>query len=88
MIALHICGPNDANGNPQRAYALLDEDDGCANVIAVVDEGYEGERAIVRRYPSATSANLLSTRINVSAAEYRRWLALDPNFARTQPTED
>ena len=39
---LHLCAKNDYNGNPQRAYVLIDED----GPVAVWDEGYYGSDAV------------------------------------------
>lgn len=69
MLAIHICAPNDANGNPQRLFAVLSGDE----VIDVVDEGYLGEQALRE---AGHTCLVVNTRINVSAGEYRRWLEL------------
>jgi hypothetical protein len=41
-MILHLCAKNDYNGNPQRAYVLIDED----GPVAVWDEGYYGCDAV------------------------------------------
>lgn len=74
MIALHLCAPNDANGNPQRCFAILNSEGG---IFRVLDEGYAGEAlldGIRGNFQLFTAAH----RINVSADEYKRWLSLDP----------
>jgi hypothetical protein len=35
----HYCANNDVNGNPQRLYALIDDNE---DILAVWDEGYLG----------------------------------------------
>jgi hypothetical protein len=73
MIAVHICAPNDVNGNPQRCFAVLDEH---SEIAAVVDEGYEGEAAL---RSLGYEVELCQHRIEVSEAEYMRWLRIsDP----------
>jgi hypothetical protein len=41
-MILHYCAKNDANGNPQRAYVLMNEE----GPVAVWDEGYYGYDAV------------------------------------------
>lgn len=85
MIAIHICAPNDANGNPQRAYAVLHGDE----VIAVIDEGYDGEQAVARDFPRAAGVvQFVPERINVSPEEYRRWLSFADDDGNPLTKED
>lgn len=74
MIAIHICAPNDENGNPQRCYAILHSEGG---IVRVLDEGYEEEQ-VLTDFNRAFQLFVVMHRINVSVEEYRRWLALDP----------
>lgn len=74
-VAVHICAPNDVNGNPQRLYAVLQGED----VLNVVEEGYEGEaclRTLRARLESTHYVTVAPHRINVDVAEYRRWLGI------------
>lgn len=75
MIAIHICAPNDENGNPQRCYAVVStRPESNGTVLAVVDEGYEGEHAL--QQAGWERCGVAHERINVSVEEYRRWLTL------------
>lgn len=66
---IYLAAPNDANGNPRRAWFLLN-DFGC--VTEVFKEGYSGSAAVPDKF---TDARLSAPRINVSFKEYKSWLA-------------
>lgn len=61
---LHLCAPNDRNGNPRRAYVVLFDD----GVHAFFDEGYQGRSALPRDY-----ADNVTWELRVSPGELRRW---------------
>lgn len=61
---LHLCAPNDRNGNPRRAFVVLFDD----GVHAYFDEGYAGAAALPADYRPCVSWT-----VNVSAGELRRW---------------
>jgi len=65
-VGVHLCAPNDRNGNPQRAYMVL-ADDGCHWVY---DEGYHGIHAVPEHHRERIAGRW--TRISISRAEYRR----------------
>lgn len=74
-VAVHICAPNDVNGNPQRCFAVLQGED----VLAVIDEGYEGEGALRGLRASLRASHYIPVsphRVNVSVTEYKRWLTI------------
>jgi hypothetical protein len=58
MIAIKLSTTNDANGNPRRCYVVLHDGvrfgvpTGYPGIEAVIDEGYEGIRALRDAYPS------------------------------------
>jgi len=65
---LHLCAPNDRNGNPQRAYMVF-ADDGCHWLY---EEGYIGSHAVPEHHRERIAGRW--TRINITQAEYRRIL--------------
>lgn len=67
MISLHICAPNDNNGNPRRCFVVIDD---AGNVVEAIDEGYDGQSAVTDKYPDAK----LGPKIEVTPSEYRSWL--------------
>jgi hypothetical protein len=67
---IHICAPNDRNGNPQRCYLVLDSEN--SNVIAY-DIGYRGTDCLPDD-KAIQNAVYYANRVNVSPAEYRRIL--------------
>jgi len=73
-FVMHICAPNDRNGNPRRCFAVFvhSERIGGPRLVEVSDEGYDGHRAISEDY--RTWALVHSMRVNVTAKEYKSWL--------------
>jgi hypothetical protein len=78
----HLCAPSDVNGNPRRVFVVQDVRNGF---VEAVDEGYEGETAVTKRYPwfNHQAAERMGverayiTRVDVPSAEYRRQLKRD-----------
>jgi hypothetical protein len=55
-MAVKLSAPNDANGNPQRVFAIFDS---SGSIVAAVDESYDGNNALQRAgFPNVTLANL------------------------------
>lgn len=77
LTAIHVCAPNDVNGNPQRCYVVVAGEE----IVAVVDEGYEGEAAL-REMREADHVAVMPHRINVEPAEYERWIAIGEELGR------
>ena len=71
----HYCAPNDVNGNPQRAFVLINPE---GEQVAAWDEGYLGDHAVPGIWRRAAYA---ADRINVSARDYRRLLKSLPSPA-------
>jgi hypothetical protein len=63
---LHLCAPNDRNGNPNRAYVAFQ---GHA-LRGFWPEGYSGCHAVPDQLRELAS---FAPRINVSARELRSW---------------
>lgn len=66
---IHLCAPSDRNGNPRRAFLLINDDN---NPAGLWPEGYDGHHAVPGLYRQL-AAN--AVRINVSAGELKAWLA-------------
>lgn len=66
---IYLSAPNDANGNPRRAWFLLND---FGLVTEVFEEGYVGTNAVPTKYEDA---RLSAPHINVSAKEYKSWVA-------------
>jgi len=64
---LHLCAPNDRNGNPRRAFV------GFAGslITGAWEEGYKGCAAVPAELQGLADQ---APRINVSASELRSWL--------------
>ena len=62
---IHACAPNDTNGNPRRAFIVLN---GTEQGHTVYDEGYEGEGAIPE-YDRKNAATW--TTLKVTPGQYR-----------------
>lgn len=62
-IALHLDVGHDRNGNPRRIFVVLD---GEANVLDTIDEGYEGNAALTKRWGKIPTVDLDTT-----PAQYR-----------------
>ena len=65
---IYLCAPNDVNGNPRRAWFLLN-DFGCCT--EAYEEGYSSGRSVPDKYKDA---QLAAPRINVTVSEYKSWL--------------
>lgn len=63
---LHLAAPNDANGNPRRAYVAF----AGSALRGYWDEGYSSYRAVPAELWELA---LNAPRINVTAGELRRW---------------
>lgn len=68
QIAVKLSARNDANGNPQRVFVVLDEQ---GEIVAAVDEGYDGRNALARAGIDATISQL---DISVDGPTYTRTL--------------
>ena len=77
----HLCATNDRNGNPQRLYALIDED---GEMIAAWDEGYYGHQAVPGPWRDAAYC---ADRQSVTVKEYKRILRSmpSPDYAHDVP---
>ena len=47
LIAIRLNAGNDVNGNPRRAFVVMDS----LGIVEVIDEGYEGYNAVWKEYP-------------------------------------
>lgn len=63
---LHLCAPNDRNGNPSRAYVAFSRH----ALRGYWAEGYSGCHAVPEELRELAS---FAPRINVSAKELRSW---------------
>lgn len=52
MIAIKLNAGHDRNGNPRRCYVVLNKN----GIVEAIDEGYDGYRALGKRYPKIISA--------------------------------
>ena len=68
LVVLHLCAPNDSNGNPVRCYVALGEN---AHFLGAWDEGYLGYNATPE---SIRTQTVHSFRINCSPKEVRMHL--------------
>lgn len=69
LLAIHLCAPNDTNGNPRRVYVLHDR---AGSIVAAIDEGYSGHHAVKEAgYPNAVMGPAYDT----IPSEYRTLLA-------------
>ena len=66
-IALHLDAGHDVKGNPRRVYVVLNEK---ADIVDVIDEGYEGVSALHKSHGKIPVTGRLST----SASERRELL--------------
>jgi hypothetical protein len=71
-MILHYCAKNDVNGNPQRAYVLIDEE----GPIAVWDEGYYGSDAVPGDFRSMARD---AERQEISVRRYKKLLSKLPS---------
>lgn len=55
---LHLAADNDRNGNPRRCFVIFDEE---GRTIETIDEGYEGDRAWIKKYPGARPLGRFAT---------------------------
>lgn len=69
-VVLHLCAPNDTNGNPRRVFVTID-DDGL--ITGRYDEGYLGSSAVPQPYQKVPRHT-----IAVSGAEYARTVKFSP----------
>lgn len=68
LVCVHLCAPNDRNGNPRRAFLFINEHNAA---VFLWPESYAGPDCVLQSLrPLAHRA----TRINVSAGELRSWL--------------
>lgn len=73
MVILHLCAPNAVSGGPRRCYVVYHGQPN-PDVVAVVDEGFLGTRAISEA--GYKTANLAPYGIKISASEYKRWIKI------------
>ena len=79
MQLIHLCAPNDRDGNPQRAWVGFNESGIACEYFA---EGYSGTAAVP---DSLRMQRLAAPSIRVSAAELRTWeKAAEANKAAMQ----
>lgn len=64
---IHLCAPNDVNGNPQRAWVQFNK---LGGVVAFHDEGHSGCDAVPKEL---VFMQLAAPRINVSFSEWNSW---------------
>ena len=65
---IYLCAPNDDDGNPRRAWFLLNDFGMCTEVY---EEGYSGTQAVPAKYKDA---QLAAPRINVTVSEFNSWI--------------
>jgi hypothetical protein len=71
-VMLHVCAPNDTNGNPRRVYVHIVNDKVRGSIVAGAwDEGYEGYKAVPEAYRTMAS---YSHSVKVSPTEYRAYV--------------
>ena len=71
FYVLHLCAPNDTNGNPRRCYVVQSRD---GVLYKVIDEGYGGWGGL-RMWCSEREGSLTHVAtINVPVSEYKSWL--------------
>lgn len=83
VIALHLRADVDVNGNPRRAFVVLDAK---GRHVETIDEGYYGDAALYSRYPwfhHSVAGRLglesaYAVPMDVAPKEYRRWLKREP----------
>jgi 3-dehydroquinate dehydratase len=79
VTALHLCADNDVNGNPRRVFVVMNHE---GRFVEAIDEGYEGDGALYKRWPWFHSSVALrhdikpayTQRLDVEVSEYRRQL--------------
>jgi hypothetical protein len=64
----HYCASNDVNGNPQRLYALIDDNE---DILAVWDESYMGHDAVPGIFRDAAYDSI---RKDISVRKYKKML--------------
>lgn len=77
----HLCATNDRNGNPQRLYALIDEE---GEMLAAWDEGYYGHQAVPGPWRDAAYQ---ACRTSITVKEYKQILRSvpSPDYAHDVP---
>lgn len=75
IVVVKVSAGHDNNGIPRRLHIVkeLDTESGThrtAQRLAIIEEGYEGWGAVLKRYPTA----MLIEDIYTTPQEYRRWL--------------
>jgi len=65
---IHLCAPNDANGNPRRAWVTFNAD---GMLLAFYEEGYSGVASIPDE--EIRGLALIAPRINVTVSEFNSW---------------
>lgn len=68
-IAIRLDAGNDTNGNPRRIFVVIDEK---ANVVDVIDEGYEGTQELKRRHGPLTARQTVD--FETTPRQYRELL--------------
>lgn len=66
VAAIHVKAKSDTSGNPQRLFMVIDD---SGRVIDVIDESYDGERAVTEKYDVHAIIP-----IKLQQGEYRRIL--------------
>jgi hypothetical protein len=66
-VMIHLCAPNDRNGNPRRLFLELNE---CGCAVRHWLEGYKGSSCVPDGLRKAAA---MAVRINVSASEWNSW---------------
>lgn len=71
LTIIHLCAPNDRNGNPRRIFLVM----AGGEVLHAIDEGYRGFGAVKAALPQHLEANGLrvACEISIPPAEYREW---------------
>lgn len=73
---IHMNANCDVNGNPRRLFLAVTTDSEYPDMVKTeaIDEGYEGEQALLRVHPGARYV----TAIEISVSEYHRMLQRYP----------
>lgn len=74
-IAIHLDAGHTTNGNPRRVYVVLDEK---AQIVDVIDEGYEGSARVTRVHGKIP----ISEEIETTPGQYRDMKKFYPSRLR------
>ena len=71
MLIQNLRTDNDRNGNPRRLWLIYGVSEGVAEIVAVVDEGYEGRRCLLDVLSPAVYASAIELpAVDITPKEY------------------